>query len=190
MDKKKTKNLAQDEKNLLLADYQECHNGYNHRDYTIQDEFSNLVQAFVFFLTLILAIHVFEPLNLFFNVIIHIALMFAGLFALFAFLLDIQANTSCKKALRDHCIKIEDAIKDPQFFQIFKEVIPKRRKYWFESNFKKPESYTEAGGLIERTIGDAFSFTGICFIFIWVLISGSLSVKLLAQVITKTGGFW
>jgi Flp pilus assembly protein TadB len=156
--------MSEQEKNkdLLMLEYQECQSGYNNRDNLVPQEFANFVQSFFAFLTLLFAIHIFAEVNTLLSIMIHLGLGIAGLLVLLAFLLDMQANTSCKRALKDRSREIENTLSDYECPKIW-TVIQNRRKYLEERLFKGRDREVH-----EKTIGGVFVNTSRALVILWI----------------------
>ncbi|TES91865.1 MAG: GNAT family N-acetyltransferase [Desulfobacteraceae bacterium] len=150
-------NLSEDDKALLKLEYQECQAGYNNRDKIVPDELRNVGLVFTFLTgALFFAINILqnEP-----DWLLWLAAGIIGIFGfllLFGFLIDIQSNVSCKKVLRQRSAEIEDllspapsGIQPNTVLQIWRKVIPKRKRKWEERvpksllRRKSPEGETD-----------------------------------------------
>lgn len=100
--------LDKTQRELLMLEYQVAHDGHRSRDELVPREFAYMLQAFVMFLTLVAAAQAFLTFDRAFAIVVFILIGLAGLICLVAFLTDIQANTSCKRAVRKRASEIED----------------------------------------------------------------------------------
>jgi len=108
-----------------INEYEHAFDGYQSRDEIIPREFASMLQAFFVFFGLIAAAKAFATLHPAFAKFCVITIGFGGFVGLLAFLVDIQANTSCKRALRDRAIDIE------------RELGPNVGTYWKTINGRK-----------------------------------------------------
>jgi small-conductance mechanosensitive channel len=133
---------------LLKLEYQECQSGYNNRDRLVPQEFSFVVLIFAG-LTAVLGflVNTLDYSKWLIATIIIVGLL--GLGGLISFLVDIQSNLSCKRALRKRSEEIENLLspnvtsnENPPLC-IWRIVIPDRKPYqycterWFKSVQRK-----------------------------------------------------
>lgn len=152
---------------LVAVDYEAANAGYNSRDIMIQDEFSKLVQCFSVFVALVVAIQAFTQLSPFIKGAITVVLALGGIVAIFSYLVDIQANTSCKAALRKHCNVLESASIAPDALKCW-HAIDTRERSWLERLVK-------GNSIGERSVGGLFVFASWIFLALWSLLSVSMT---------------
>lgn len=101
-------------RDMLELEYRECNAGYHVRDTLVQDQFYKMVQTFSIFVTVLLAfrvlINVAPTVTPLLRLIFLISMGLTGLLALFAIMLDLQSNASCKIALRKHALHVEELL--------------------------------------------------------------------------------
>ena len=157
-----------DKKELLLIEYQTCMEGYKYRDQLVQEEFSNLVQKFSIFLTLLLAINIFSTTSHFFYVLIVFVIGVVGCTSMIALLIDMQSCLSCKVVLRNRCAEIEADIGNESIFQYWK-VLETRDKYFEERLYKGYHTK-------EKSINHGNVFINTCriIIILWIVIFSAM----------------
>ncbi|MBW1796202.1 MAG: hypothetical protein JRJ38_17580 [Deltaproteobacteria bacterium] len=152
--------------NILMIEYQMCHDGYNSRDQITQDEFSKLVQTFSIFFTVLFAINIFVKVNPFLHILIIVIIGIAGLLSMMALFLDIQSSSSCKVALRERCIEIEKTISKEKIL-CYWDKVEKRSRYPEERFFKRIMS--PIAGRRESQV-DIFINASRALILLWIFI--------------------
>lgn len=145
----------------LIEEYQMCLNGYNYRDQIVPDEFSKLVQNFSIFLTIILAISVFIEVSQILHIILCVLIGMVGFFSIYAILVDMESNLSCKVALRKRCMEIEETTK-----LTYWKTVEQRPKYREEHMFKGSPGGREQ----PRRHGNIFITSARLIIVVWILI--------------------
>lgn len=160
----------------LLAEYHQCNEGYNSRDYIAQDEFSKLIQSFSILLAILLGVNLFGQINPTLRLFIAGTLGLLGLFVFVSMLLDIEGACSCKVALRRRAQEIEEAIPGdvPEIWNI----IDSRDRFFEEGPMKKRIKRVKKKGVIRPEIRETERETeGILFVnasrlvvILWILI--------------------
>jgi hypothetical protein len=152
------------ERDLLLKDYELANAGYAHRDELVPKGFAELLKAFLGFLALLLSVRVFGNLSYTVSVIINILIGATGLTAMSVMLLDLQANSSCKKALRKRATEIEDILASNSLRHW--RTINGREKFFEESLFKRPTSEN-----VEGSTGSGFVAVARMLLLLWSIIA-------------------
>lgn len=132
----------------LDRDYQQCLDGYHVRDQMVQDEFSKVSQLFFLFAGLLLFSTQVLKTSFWLGLSVHVILCLVGLVAMAALLADMQANASCKAALRRRCTELGEQLR-----RSYWPTIRDRQKYGFERCMKGA-----AGAQFERACGNYFVF--------------------------------
>ena len=159
--------------NILMIDYQMCHDGYNSRDQITQDEFSKLVQTFSIFFTVLFAINIFVKVNPFLHILISFIIGIAGLLSMMALFLDIQFSSSCKVALRERCIEIEKTISKKNIL-CYWDKVEKRFRYPEERFFKR--IMRPIAGRMESQV-DIFINASRALILLWIFIVFAIIIR-------------
>jgi hypothetical protein len=156
--------MASDElkRELLMLEYKVAHDGHKSRDELIPREFAYMLQAFVIFVTLVGAAKAFLTFDRAFAIVVFILIGLAGMICLLAFLTDIQANTSCKLALRSRAAKIEKEL-GAEYLQYW-ETIRNRGMFFEEALFKG----TTRDPLMQ-SVAVGFVWAGRLLVLLWVI---------------------
>jgi ADP-ribose pyrophosphatase YjhB (NUDIX family) len=91
----------------LLEEYRQCQSGYQYRDAMTQDEFVKIVQLFSVLFALLAATSFLGAIHLWLLFAIRLTLCAAGTLGILALLIDLEANASCKGALRKRGVTLE-----------------------------------------------------------------------------------
>lgn len=117
----------------LWQDYELLLSGYHSRDQVVSQTFHEMIQAFAVWLVLLNAAQIVWSDS--WLLVVQLVLAVSGLVSLFAYLLDLQGNTSARRALRRRCIDIEDSVKvgGPTYWKTVRG-----REKFFEERVVKP----------------------------------------------------
>ena len=178
-------NLDEDKIQLLILEYKECNNGYNNRDLIIQDEFAKLITIFgvlTGFITVFNSVFGHSDFLLFFNLF----LGGFGIISLGAIFIDLEANVSCRKALRDRCNEIELELKqgEKDILKIWTKeygVIDSRSRFPGEIITKKTSKIldlisnylisnkSDRNTIVEAS-SDLYIWSGKILFFLWIIL--------------------
>jgi len=171
--KQTTRNVTGREEGLLRLEYSECQNGYNSRDKIVPDEVRYVGFMFVVLTAVLLfAVDLIgSSPALFTGVVILVGIL--GLSFLLGFLLDIQSNLSCKRALRERSKAIEQLLSPKSGdvthppLSIWRYIIPGRDKYkyWEEKKLKRPFSQ-----ILPEQEGNYFLWAVRVAIILWMAV--------------------
>ena len=103
------------------------HEGYNGRDQLVPEEFTDSLQSFAIFRMLIGAARVFVEAGSPVGTAVIVLLGITGFIALAAFQTDIEANTSCKRALRERMREFEHSLGMSHW-----KTLAERKTFWIE----------------------------------------------------------
>jgi hypothetical protein len=151
------------QRQLLILEYQTIQDGYKSRDQLVPQEFAYMLQVFFIFITLMTAAKAFLNFDRSFAVIVFLLLGLVGFIALSAFLIDLQANTSSKRALRQRGAEIEDLLGATNL-QHWK-TIAERQMHFEENLFKGPSR-----GKLEASAASAFVWSARLVVLVWVIL--------------------
>jgi len=166
----------------LLIEYEQCNAGYNSRDLIAGDEFSKLIESFFYFLALLLAINILSLTNNYLRIFFCITIGTLGFISFLSLTLDIEGASSCKVALRNRALEIEDTFSHSNTPILWKS-IEDRSKFFEERGLKKKKSGGEKKKKTEKeTEGDLFIIAGRIFIVLWTVIV--IVIAMLGTVVT------
>lgn len=137
-----------------------------------QDEFSKIVTLFGVLGSILI---IFNSINIngLLSIVVNIIIGILGLISLFALLLDMESNASCKEALRERSQEIEDALtnNDKTLLKIWRCVIPERDMFREEEciKAKKEKNREEGDRKVEREV-DWFIRASRIIIILWVIL--------------------
>jgi len=151
----------------LLNDYNYCFTGYEYRDQLVPDEFSNLSQKFLVFATLMFAFNFIVDISQLIHYVFIAILFISGFLSMFAMLIDMQSNLSCKTALRNRCIEIEKEFSENNIPLSYWASIRSRPKYWEEIKYKGAIGNTEKSG----RHGNLFVYSSRILILLWICLT-------------------
>lgn len=141
--------------------YQVSLKGYGYRDRLIPQEFAHMVQTFVIFVALLGATKAFVHIDrIFFTISVGIALI--GAYALWGFVVDIAANTSCKRALRKVTADLEGKLYPPTWKASYWKVIGAREKFAEER--------------IAESAATSFVWAARFLFLLWIILSALLII--------------
>lgn len=124
--------------------------GYNQRDQRVASHFFYLVQVFAFFTAILGTTTVFLP-NSMWKLLMTLLLFIIVSMAIITLIADIQANVSCKNALRK---KMESLNSE------YWAIINSRKKGYIEKLIKQNEA----------SVGNFFIITSCLILFAWIII--------------------
>ena len=158
------------ERGLLVLEYEQCQRGYDNRDQVIPRELNYIGVIFgVFTSALLLAVRFLDSYTWPFW-IGYTIISVTGLLLLLSFLVDMLANISVRRALRNRSTEIEELlaldsgdIQTHTPLQIWRETIPKRKR-------SRIERFLKSMVLVRGVEKDADYFTwgGFLVILLWV----------------------
>ncbi len=148
---------------LWLVEYQQAHEGYRSRDALIPREFSHMFTIFMLLMTLMAASKAFITFDRGFTAVVMLLLGLAGLVGLFAFLIDIEANASCKIALRKKCDELE--VKHGRGTLEHCRVLATRQMYFEEELYKR-----RVLGMDVRSVADLFVVAARLILVLWIVL--------------------
>ena len=162
--------LSDEDRTLLRLEYQECQEGYNNRDRVIPQELSYIGIVFgVLTTALLFAIRLLPADSAPFYLVLTV-IGVLGLCFILGFLVDILANASSKRALRQRSMQIEellypstDGLRQNTPLQIWRNAIPERNRGRGE-RFLKGVIYTR---LTEREV-NYFMLAGWLSLVLWI----------------------
>lgn len=128
-----------------------------------QDEFNKILTLFGVLVGILIIFNsniIIRPFSWSLNII----LLIIGVLSLGSMLLDMTSNMSCKNALRERSVEIENILTNDDTYslmKIWRKVIPEREKYFEEKIFKK----------LSKKIGiNWFIIAGRMLIIIWIIL--------------------
>jgi hypothetical protein len=130
--------MPREKNDFLLIDYQTCHDGYIARDALVPKEFAQMLRAFVLLLALASATRVLHSINPKVELLILGLILLAGTLSLFAYVINIEAKASAKRALRLRMVKLEEQI-SPELMQYWQAIV-ERDMFAFERLCKQVTS--------------------------------------------------
>lgn len=155
------------QRDLELLTYQFELKGYSYRDALVPQEFAHMIQTFFVFATLLAATKAFlgpdRPLF-----VISSAIAVIGAFALAGFMVDIAANVSSKRAMRDAATQLERILYPPNAPPSYWHVVNTRRRF--------PEEII-TGPILDRSAATAFVWAARLLLALWLFLSYILIVK-------------
>lgn len=155
---------------LLLNEYQECNCAYAYRDQLTNECCRGIVQTFSIFLTILLATTVFIEVGRGIHIAFCIVIGIASLFSMGTMLLNLESTASCKIALRNRSIEIENSLNSIGGPKIW-ERIDNRGKF-FEEGLFKGQPGCEKGRVKDRLEPeyDLFTWAARLLIFLWLVV--------------------
>ena len=150
----------------LKLEYQYAFEGYKYRDTLIPSEFNQIIQTFLFFNTIMAAFTHFatqEHFNSFVALLILIGM--TGGISIFALLLDIESNLSCKVVMRQRCEEIEKELETFGINPNYWETVKHREKYLFEKMIKGSPGVSE----LFKKHGDFIVIASRFLLTIWIV---------------------
>ena len=165
----------------------ECADGYKYRDQLIPQQFAWLTQAFFLLLTVMTAAGVLAKERPVLATGLVLLLGIAGFCALFAYVLDLQANSSCKAALRYAMIKLDDLYHESGNRLTYWDIIRFRWRYRLERWYAPPPPVQvgepDPGQLppaaqhrVDRSATPWFVSAAYLYLVVWVLLTVALVI--------------
>ncbi len=155
--------MDKSKRELLILELQLGHEGYEWRDKLVPSEFAYMVQVFFAFAVLTTAAKAFRLFDERFTVVVLLLFGITGLLALTTFLIDMEANISCKRALRKRGTEIEGKLGGRTLRQ-WKTITD--RLMLFEEGVLKHASR----GSLEQSVGNGFVWAARLLVLLWVLL--------------------
>lgn len=155
--------MGKSERELLILELQLGHEGYRWRDQLVPSEFAYMVQVFFIFSILTTAAKAFRFFDERFTVVVLLLFGITGLLALTTFLIDMEANISCKRALRKRGTEIEGELGD-QTLRQWKTIAD--RLMLFEEGVLKQASR----GSLEQSAANGFVWAARLLVLLWILL--------------------
>jgi hypothetical protein len=155
---------------LLLNEYQECNCAYAYRDQLTNECCRGIVQTFSVFLTILLATTFFIEVGRYIHIAFCVVIGIASLFSMGTMLLNLESTASCKIALRNRSIEIENTLNSMGGPKIW-ERIDNRSKF-FEERLFKGQPGCEKGRVKDRLEPeyDMFTWAARLLIFLWLVV--------------------
>ncbi len=155
--------MDKSQRELLILELHVGHEGYKYRDKLVPREFAYMLQVFFLFAVLTTAAKAFRLFNEGFTVVVLLLFGVTGFLALTTFLIDMEANISCKRALRKRGIEIEGEL-DGQTLKLWKTIAD--RPMLFEEGMLKHASR----GSPEPSAATGFVWSARLLVLLWVLL--------------------
>jgi hypothetical protein len=154
---------------LLRDEYDLTLEGYKYRDQLIPQEFFHMVQVFSALLLLMTASRALGGgLGIFLSAFLAIV----GITALGGFLLDLEANISCKRVLRKRAAEIEESCPGLKYWQ----TINSRAPYFHEKNFRRIPDWMRRWFGLGPSASDGFLFAARFLFYLWFVLSAVIAI--------------
>ncbi len=153
---------------LMALEYRVCHEGYMSRDGLVPEEFSQMLRSFLILLGFSTAVKLLFSTHMEFGAFLYWLIAVIGLSCLIAYSVNIEAKSSCKRALRKRMSDIEGKFRKlksehcPGYWQ----AVVGRDKGWIESICKRIGSdRTEKG-----SASGFFVFASWILVLTWIFL--------------------
>lgn len=173
------------DRELELKDYGHCLDGYHARDALVQDQFIKVVRIFTTLAAILGVLCAFGQsfTQTWMFLILVVIFGIAGCFAMVAMIVDMAANSCCKRELLRHCRKIEKKYERLRYVKVINERPRNRIEIIGKDQFTLLGEVRPFSRLLERISRDEnASNTPVCFFIVKCLFDlGSLPFRLLLR---------